>query len=409
MKSGFKIEVFKGLNYVKEQRRGKMIKGLLPLLLITFFFFLFCVPNNANAFPENSNASPESASASQESEDVDTKKSLSTFPILMYDTDIGVGYGGKAKFVNYLSRKESFDLIVFNSSKGERWYVFNFSIPDIEIRQGKIYSLSFDLKAEYDKYIKYYFYGTGPDSKKDDETGFTYEKKELQLRFGRGFTPRFMMEAHYILRNIKYFKVEEDRPFSEMLEEIGDQFSPLVSLVARYDTSDSQIHPKRGFRLIFQNDVASSFLGNKNARFYRFTLDFRKYILLFGQRDVLAFRTLVQKISGKTEKIPIFEYSVLGGGSEITAMRGYRLNRFQDKGKLLVNVEYRFPLWRKLGGNVFLDGGLVWPSWSGIRLDKAVVDIGWGLRYYLQNFVVRFDMGFSNEGMGIYFNFGHVF
>ncbi|MCK4363998.1 MAG: BamA/TamA family outer membrane protein, partial [Candidatus Aminicenantes bacterium] len=155
--------------------------------------------------------------------------------------------------------------------------------------------------------------------------------------------------------------------------------------------------------------VASSFLGNKNARFYRFTLDFRKYILLFGQRDVLAFRTLVQKISGKTEKIPLFEYSVLGGGSEITAMRGYRLNRFQDKGKLLVNVEYRFPLWRKLGGNVFLDGGLVWPSWSGIRLDKAVVDIGWGLRYYLQNFVVRFDMGFSNEGMGIYFNFGHVF
>ncbi len=35
------------------------------------------------------------------------------------------------------------------------------------------------------------------------------------------------------------------------------------------------------------------------------------------------------------------------------------INRFQDKGKLLVNVEYRFPLWRKLGGNVFLDGGLV--------------------------------------------------
>ena len=378
-----------------------MIKGLLPLLL-TAFFFLFCIPNNAYAFPENSNAS-------QESEDLDTKKSLSAFPILMYDTDIGVGYGGKARFVNYLSRKESFDFTVFNSSKGERWYVFSFSIPDFEIRQGKRYSLSFDLKAEYDKYLKYYFYGTGPDSKEDDETGFTYEKKELQLRFGRGFTPYFVMEAYYILRNIKYFKVEEDRPFSEMLEEIGGKFSPFVSLVARYDTSDSQIHPKRGFRLIFQNDVASSFFGNKNARFYRFTLDFRKYILLFGKRDVLAFRTLVQKISGKKEKISLFEYSVLGGGSERTAMRGYGLNRFQDKGKFLVNAEYRFPLWRKLGGNIFIDGGLVWPSWSEIRLDNAVADIGWGLRYYLQDFVVRFDMGFSIEDVGIYFNFGHVF
>ena len=382
---------------------------MAPLSLATFFIFLFFTPHSTNASPENDLASPESTSTLQENEYLDTKKSFSAFPILMYDTDIGLGYGGRAKFVNYLAKRESFDLIVFNSSKGERWYIFAFSIPDIEIRQGKRHSFSFDFIAEYDKYINYYFYGTGPDSDKDDETGFTYEKKELQFRFGRGFTPRFVMEAYYILRNIRYFKVEEDRPFSEMLERAGNQFSPLVSLVARYDTSDSQVHPKKGFRLIFRNDAASRFLGNKNARFYRFTLDFRKYILLFGQRDVLAFRTLVQKISGKNEKIPIFEYSVLGGSSEINAMRGYRLNRFQDKGKFLANIEYRFPLWRKLGGNVFVDGGLVWPSWSEIRLKKAVVDIGWGLRYYLQNFVVRFDMGFSNEGVGIYFNFGHIF
>ncbi|NIO48878.1 MAG: BamA/TamA family outer membrane protein [Candidatus Aminicenantes bacterium] len=385
-----------------------MRKSLLQLFLGAFFF-LFYVPNNGHAFPKNDIVFPGKVSVSQENEYLDTKKSLSAFPILMYDSDIGIGYGGKAKFVNYLKRKESFDLIVFNSSKGERWYVFTFSIPDIEIRQGKRYSFSFDLRAEYDKYLKYYFYGIGPDSEKDNETEFTYEKKELQLRFGRGFTPCFVLEACYILRNIKYFKVDEDRPFSETLGEIGEQFSPFISFVVRYDTSDSQIHPKKGHRLIFQNDVASSFLGNKNARFYRFTLDFRKFILLLGKKDVLAFRTLIQKISGKSEKIPLFEYSVLGGGSEITAMRGFSLNRFQDKGKFLVNAEYRFPLWRKLGGNVFMDGGLVWTSLSEIRLNKAVVDIGLGLRYYLQNFVVRFDMGFSNEGIGIYFNFGHIF
>lgn len=37
----------------------------------------------------------------------ETAKSSSAFPILMYGTDIGIGYGGKAKFVNYLSKKES--------------------------------------------------------------------------------------------------------------------------------------------------------------------------------------------------------------------------------------------------------------------------------------------------------------
>ena len=337
----------------------------------------------------------------------DTKKSLSVFPFLMYDTDIGIGYGGRAKFVNYLSKKESFDFTVFNSSKGERWYVFAFSIPDIEIRQGKRYPISFDLKAEYYKFLKCSFYGTGADSKKEDETVFTFEKKELQIKIGRGFTPSFVAEVHYVLKEVNYFNVEEEKTFTETIKIIGEKFSPYATFFIRFDTSDSQIHPTRGFRLLFQNDLASSFLGNKNARYYRFTLDLRKYIRIFGQRDVLAFRTLIQKISGK--KIPLFEMPVLGGHSEMTAMRGYALNRFIDKGKFLINGEYRFPIWKKLGGNVFMDGGLIWPSWSKIRVNKAVVDFGWGLRYYLQNFVVRFDMGFSEEGTRIYFNFGHIF
>ncbi len=339
--------------------------------------------------------------------DVIIKKSLSAFPFLMYDKDIGVGYGGKAKFVHYLSRKESFDLIVFNSSKGERWYVFAFSIPDIEIRQGKRYTFSFDFKAEYDKFLKYSFYGLGADSREENESVYTFERKELQLKISRGFTSHFVMELQYALKNVKYFNVEEDRPFTETLNMVGEQFSPYASLLIRYDTSDSQIHPKRGFRILFQNDVASDFLGNKKARFHRFILDFRKYLLLFGQKDVFAFRALVEEISGK--RISLFEMPVLGGSSERTAMRGYKLNRFVDKGKFLINAEYRFPVWKKLGGNIFVDGGCIWPSWSDIDISKAVVDIGWGLRYYLENFVVRFDMGFSQEGMRIYFNFGHIF
>ncbi len=335
------------------------------------------------------------------------KKSLSVFPILMYDTDIGVGYGGKAKFVHYFSRKESFDFIVFNSSKGERWYVFNFSIPDIEIRQGKVYSVSFDFKAEYDKFLKYSFYGIGADSSEDDETVYSFEKKEIQFKIGRGFTPHFVIEMTYILKNVRYFNIEKAKAFTETLEEVGSQFSPYASLLIRYDTSDSQIHPRKGYRILFQNDLASGFLGNKKASFHRFVLDVRKYLLLIGQKDVLAFRALVEKMSG--EKIPLFEMPVLGGGSERTAMRGYKLNRFIDKGKFLINAEYRFPIWRKLGGNLFIDTGFVFPSLKEIDFNKTAIDLGWGLRYYLENFVVRFDMGFSREAIGIYFNFSHVF
>lgn len=385
-----KIDVLEYFVYDKNQEGEEMRRCLVCFILPLFLLFLSL--GQSSASPDNT---PK------------MKKSLSVFPILMYDTDIGVGYGGKAKFVHYLSRKESFDLIVFNSSKGERWYVFTFCIPDIEIRQGKIYPLSFDLKAEYNKFMKYSFYGLGADSREENETVYTFERKELQLKFGRGFTPYFVMEAHYVFKNVRYFNVEKSKIYTEILDGVGEQFSPYASLFFRYDTSDSQIHPKKGFRILLQNDLASDFLGNKKARFHRFVLDFRKYLLFFGSKDVLAFRVLVEKISGK--KIPLFEMPVLGGGSERTAMRGYKLNRFIDKGKFLLNAEYRFPVWKKLGGNIFADAGCLWPSWSDIDIASAVVDIGWGLRYYLENFVVRFDMGFSQDGIGIYFNFGHIF
>lgn len=335
------------------------------------------------------------------------KRSFNIFPILMYDTDIGVGYGIKGKFVNFLSHDESFDLLLFNSTKGERTYIFVFSIPDFEIRQGTTYPFSFDLKAEYSKLLKANFYGSGPDSKEDDLTHYTDEKKELILTAGRGFNPHFVIEVIYVFKFIRYFNIEEDKPQTDILNDVGDDYSPYAALLLKYDTSDSWLHPRKGFRFLFRNDFASGFLGNTKADYFRYTLDLRKYWLLIGQRDVLALRFVIQHILGKN--IPLYEMSVIGGGSEMNALRGYKMNRFMDKGKFLINVEYRFPIWERFGGNVFIDWGLVWPSWEEIHFDHAAKNIGWGLRYYLKNFVARFDMGFSSEGTGIYFNFGHIF
>jgi hemolysin activation/secretion protein len=56
-----------------------------------------------------------------------------------------------------------------------------------------------------------------------------------------------------------------------------------------------------------------------------------------------------------------------------------------------------------------VDYGVVWPSLTNIDIKNSAVDIGWGLRYYLKNFLARFDMGFSREGIGIYFQFNHIF
>jgi len=333
-------------------------------------------------------------------------KSWSALPILMYDNDIGFGYGAKAKLVDFLGIKESFDLILFNSSKGERWYVFTFSLPDIEIRQGKTYPLSFDLKAEYDKFLKYSYYGQGMDSRKEDETILTHEVKNLFLTVGRGFTPHFSASVAYVFRTIDYYGVQ-DGPLADELRRLKKKSAPYFSLAMAYDTSDSQIHPTRGLRLLIQDDIAVSFSRNGDASFNRVTLDFRKYQRVFGEKDVFAFRTLVQYING--DEIPLFDLASLGGGNTFNVMRGFGLNRFLDKGKILANVEYRFPVWWIFGGNVFIDAGNVWPSFGDINFRKTVFDYGVGLRLFMKDFCARVDFGFSKEGMRLYFNFGHVF
>ena len=335
-------------------------------------------------------------------------KSWSPMPIVMYDTDIGFGFGGKVKFVDFLKMKESFDLIVFQATKDkkwtENWYVFTFSIPDIEIRQGKRYGLSFDLKAEYDKYLHYSYYGLGIDSSKDDETIFAHGMKSLQLLFGMGISPKFVAEVGYTLRSLEYSDVTPERPFTVDLQRFGKQAAPFATISARYDTSDSQIHPTRGIRVLFKDDMT---IGSEDAKFNRLTLDFCNYNLIFGDKDVFAWRALFQSVTG--DKIPYFDHASLGGGTLMNSMRGYAINRFLDRAKFLANVEYRFPLWWRMGGDVFIDAGTVGSSLGSLDFGKMALDAGAGLRFYLPDFVVRVDVGFSKEGMGLYFNFGHIF
>ena len=42
-------------------------------------------------------------------------------------------------------------------------------------------------------------------------------------------------------------------------------------------------------------------------------------------------------------------------------------------------------------------------------MEKIAFDVGWGLRYYAQNIIIKFDMDRSHEGEEIDFKFGDKF
>ena len=348
--------------------------------------------------------------ASAENENAaDTRhRSGSGFPIVMYDSDIGFGFGGRGVVKNLMKKNESFDMILFASTLGEQWYVFTFSIPDFEIRQGTRYPAACDIKLEFDKFLKSNFFGFGNDSE-DNDFQFPKEFIKLEMTFSRALTEKVIGEAGWFFNHTSiygYRYIYDDMNVEPVMHQdipgSGARITSYVTARLRWDTRDSQIHPRKGIKLALNADFAGKALGG-DYNFSRYRLEFSAYLSFWNRNHVLAARVWGQHIEGTA---PYYEQSVIGGGD---TGRGFKKDRFIDDAMCLVSLEYRCIITRKLGGILFADTGRVYPGINYFDFSAWKTSTGWGLRYYLENFVVRFDMGISREGTRLFFNFGHVF
>ena len=333
------------------------------------------------------------------------KSRFEFFPMLMWDTDIGFGYGIKMFYLNPLKLNESFDAILFNSSKGERWYRFVFSWPDFEHRQGKIYPISLDLKLDYDRWMKSNFFGIGNKSEFKDREYYTKEPFRISMTLSRGFSRKLIGQVGFRYKTVKNSNFEREGSMFYSLPEINRSrihYSSLFSTL-RYDTRDNFINPSRG--LVLQGEAEFT-LNSKSSdvKFSRFSALFSKYYILYYPKTVIAFRFKIQSLFG--DDLPVQVLLPVGGNRTI---RGYPQSRFLGNVSAVFNAEMRFPIFWKVGGIVGFDAGKVWDSLEEFDLRQWAVNSLIGLRFYMKNFLIRFDMGFGKETTGIYFNFGHVF
>jgi outer membrane protein assembly factor BamA len=332
----------------------------------------------------------------------DNHSSASVFPIAMYDSDIGFGLGGKAVMKSYYGKKESFDITIFGSSKGEQWYAFAFSIPDNEIRQRTTYPMGIDLSIEFDKLLKSNFFGIGNDSP-DNQRQFPREFFRIKALASHPFSTEFtgtlgVRMAHYSVYDYEpaWLTITDQTP--------GAGETNLSAIVAsfRYDTRDSWINPHRGIKIEVGGEQALK-VASRDWDFSKTRLEFCFYQKLITEKHVMALRWWMQDIRGDA---PYQELSKVGDG---WTARGFKADRFLDRSMALTSLEYRFPIFRKLGGVAFVDAGRVWPEFGEFGFSGWHSDWGAGLRYYLANFVTRLDAGTSQEGTRIFINFGQVF
>ena len=119
---------------------------------------------------------------------------------------------------------------------------------------------------------------------------------------------------------------------------------------------------------------------------------------------------------------PTYEGATLGG---LYRMRAYPSYRFNDRSSVYATAEYRYtPHWNPLGEISWLDflqvdwwqfvgfveGGRVANNYDLSDLSRDWKgDVGFGIRSMMAGGVVRIDVAFSDEDVGIWFMAGHPF
>ena len=323
------------------------------------------------------------------------EKDWEVFPILNYDTDVGFGYGAKAYLYNFFESGESFDLTLYNSTKGERWYRFVYSSLDMLRRQGKEYTSAFDLIIDYDKWInqvfysemidEYYFYGLnfGKGEKKDEK--YIKEPIEITAIFSRAFTNDFIAEMGVRFKGINCYNFETTAKVGHL--------SALFNF--RIDTRTSFLNPEKGILLQISNEYARDIYGQHQS-YYRVGLVFQSYLELLFPKLILAARVDLQATTDESYQNSL----TLGGNNSI---RGLPQDRYLSSSYTLLNTELRFPIFWRLSGIAGIDIGnsTSTPNWI---INQVV-----GLRLNMNNFIVRADFGIGKETTGFYFNFGQLF
>jgi len=358
-------------------------------------------------------------------------KTFSAFPILMFDSDIGFGCGGKAVLKNARLKNESLDLILFGSNKGEQWFVLSFSIPDREFRQNIIYACAFDASIEYDKLLKSNYFGIGNKSA-DNKYQFPKEFLKIDLSLAKAKTTE--LSGKLGIRLACYSVYDWDAGWGTIQNTtpgVGSSKVFAFTYALTWDNRDSQINPKKGRKIELEFEHSPKFINNtirsagdaeipnRNWKFSKVKLELVKLKeIIFGIR--LAARLSLEQVIGTA---PYHELATLGGGN---TLRGYKLDRFLDQASALTSFEFRLPvgLWlsgsastdkiankiiAKIGCVLFADAGRVAPKLNRLNLNVWYWNTGVGLRYYTRDFIVRGDIGFSREGMRLFLNFGHVF
>lgn len=157
--------------------------------------------------------------------------------------------------------------------------------------------------------------------------------------------------------------------------------------------------------------------------FTRLDLEAQHKFALFGPHRRLTLHAWVATTDVDAgNEVPFFLQPTLGGSSQIRSvsedligsdgshgtLRGFRKFRFRDRNLLLLQVDYRVPVWGPFDAGVFVDAGKVTSRPADLGLSGLKHNYGFSVSVMKGSATVaRTDFGFgSGEGANVSVSFG---
>ena len=136
-------------------------------------------------------------------------------------------------------------------------------------------------------------------------------------------------------------------------------------------------YPERGGLVSAEAEYVT---GSDDVKFSRFQAEIQRYFTVFWSNRVLALRARLEKVSrvGRDGIVPHTELPYRGGTSNL---RGYRRGAFRGMGTVVLNVEYRYPIWDYWNAFVFWDEGQAFDRYGDIERGRFWTSWGGGIAF----------------------------
>ncbi len=266
-----------------------------------------------------------------------------------------------------------------------------------------------------------------------EEIGFTTERLGTTLTVERDLLARLFHldeptdHPHHLRGGLRYrleqFRRSDIEPellvaeIEERDERVGS-FTPFLTLELRDQPAD----PRRGSFHYASLEVGNAAFASE-VDFVKSRLE-TSWFFAWPPPTVLALSARLGLAApyGDSDAL-VIEDRFFAGGS--TTLRGYRENRvgpLDASGnpvggnfRAILNLEWRFPIWRWLGGVTFVDVGAVTPRVSDFSPSDFFPGAGAGLRITTPIGPIRLDVGYGlrqirdEDRLQVYLTVGHAF